>query len=114
MGAPVVHANGVGSGWSNDARDGKLTMLGRGLGDSQIVDGQGTVLARRLPAEGEGLVVAKVRLGRVAPADEIPAEASWTPDCSSSLIDSWRREGASGRDYYLTTARPQRNRRGRK
>ena len=109
VGAPIVHANVVGSGWSKDGREGKPPMLGRGMGDSQIVDAHGTVLVRRSHTEGEGLVVAKVQVGRVRPDDEIPADATWTPDCSSSLIDSWRREGASGRDYYLKTARPHRN-----
>ena len=109
VGAPVIHANVVGSGWSNDGRKGKPPMFGRGLGDSQIVDSGGTVLARRPNAEGEGLVLAKLRVGRVTPSEQIPADASWTPDCSTSLIESWRQGGASGRDYYLETARPHRN-----
>ncbi len=110
VGAPVIHSNVVGSGWSNDGREGKPPMLGRGLGDSQIVDSQGNVLASRSYSEGEGLVLADVEIGRVKPTQEIPADASWTPDCGASLIDSWRREGAYGRDYYLNTARPHRNR----
>lgn len=110
VGAPVIHANAVGSGWSNDGRKGKPPMLGRALGHSQIVDGQGRVLATRPYADGEGLVVASVTIARVEPTQEIPANESWTPDCSASLVDGWKREGASGRDYYLKTARPYRNR----
>ena len=109
VGAPVIHANVVGSGWSKDGRKGKPPMFGRGLGSSQIVDSHGKVLAIRPASDGEGLVLANVKIRRATPTEQIPSDAAWIPECSESLVDSWRREGASGRNYYLSTARPYRN-----
>lgn len=110
VGSPVVHANSVGSGWSPDGRDGKPPMLGRGLGDSQIVDAEGKILARRPHSEGEGVVFAEVQIARTTPAGEIPKEQFWTPDFTEVLMESWHNGGSYGREYYLETARPHRNR----
>jgi predicted amidohydrolase len=110
VGAPVVHANLVGDKWSQDARDGEPSMLIRTLGDSQIVDSNGSTLASRSYSEGEGVVIAEVQLGRVQPVEEIPISDFWTPDFTESSKDSWHNDGAAGRDYYLNTARPLRNR----
>ena len=112
VGAPVVHANTVGSAWSRDGRVGKPPMLGRGMGDSQVVDARGTVLARRPHTEGEGVVFADVTIGRTAPSDEIPKDAFWTPDFTSTWKKSWHSGGASGRQYYLDVARRHRKRTG--
>ena len=110
VGAPVVHANSVGSSWSRDGRKGKPPMLVRGMGDSQIVDANGRILARRPRSEGEGVVFAKVRIGRTKPAEEVPKEEFWTPDFTEVLKQSWYNGGFYGREYYLKTARPYRNR----
>ncbi|MCA9184507.1 MAG: hypothetical protein KDA99_02770, partial [Planctomycetales bacterium] len=110
VGAPVIHANTVGSGWSQDGRKGKPPMLGRGMGDSQIVDAEGKILARRPHTEGEGVVFAEIQIGRTAPEDEIPKEEFWTPDFTEVLKQSWHNGGSYGRDYYLKTARPHRSR----
>ena len=111
VGSPAVHANTVGSGWSQDGRPGKPPMLARGMGDSQIVDAQGKILARRPHSEGEGVVFAEVQIGRMTPADDVPEDEFWTPDFSEVLKQSWYNGGSYGREYYLKTARPHRNRR---
>ena len=110
VGSPVVHANTVGSGWSRDGRQGKPPMLGRGMGDSQIVDAQGKILARRPHSDGEGVVFADVQIGRTTPADDVPKDEFWTPDFTEGLKQSWYNGGSYGREYYLRTARPHRNR----
>ena len=110
VGSPVIHANTVGSSWSRDGRKGKPPMLVRGMGDSQIVDAQGKILARRPHSEGEGVVFAEVQTGRTSPADEVPKDEFWTPDFSETLKQSWYNGGSYGRKYYLETARPHRNR----
>lgn len=110
VGSPVVHANTVGSGWSRDGRQGKPPMLGRGMGDSQIVDAQGKILARRPHSDGEGVVFADVQIGRTMPADDVPKDEFWTPDFTKGLKQSWYNGGSYGREYYLRTARPHRNR----
>ena len=110
VGAPVVHANTVGSGWSQDGRSDKPPMLGRGMGDSQIADAKGTILARRLPAEGEGVVFADVQIGRTVPSEKVATDEFWTSDFTDILKQAWHNGGAYGREYYLSTARPHRNR----
>ncbi|MCA9265307.1 MAG: carbon-nitrogen hydrolase family protein [Planctomycetales bacterium] len=112
VGSPVIHANTVGSGWSRDGRKGKPPMLGRGMGDSQIVDARGTVLARRPHSDGEGVVFADVPIGRTMPADEVSDGEFWTPDFSDGLKQSWYNGGSYGREYYLNRARHHRNRQG--
>ena len=84
-------------------------MLGRAMGESQIVDAHGNVLARRPYAMGEGLVMADVRIGRLPPVEEIPPNEFWMPDFNEGMQSDWLRGGASGRNYYLETTRPRRN-----
>ena len=108
VGAPVVHASLVGEVWNTPAA-GNETLL-RFSGESQIADASGRTLARRSYAQGEGLVIADIEIGRVAPSEAIPDDASWTPDVSSQSQAAWASSGAAGRSIYISTTRPRRNR----
>ena len=106
-GAPIVHASLVGDVWNSPA-SGRPVLL-RFSGESQIADASGKTLARRSYAEGEGLVMAEIEIGRVAPSEPIPDAASWTPEVSAQSQAGWAASGAAGRAVYVNTTRPRRN-----
>ena len=106
-GAPIVHASLVGDVWSSPA-SGRPVLL-RFSGESQIADASGRTLARRSYAEGEGLVMAEIEIGRVAPSESIPDDASWTPEVTAQSQAAWAATGAAGRAVYVNTTRPRRN-----
>jgi predicted amidohydrolase len=108
VGAPVVHASLVGDVWHSPA-DGPAVVL-RFSGESQIADASGRTLARRGYAEGEGLVIAEIEIGRVPPSESIPNDAAaWTPEVSAQSQTAWATTGAAGRATYVKTTRPRRN-----
>jgi predicted amidohydrolase len=108
VGAPIIHASLVGDVWNTPA-GGNATLL-RFSGESQIADASGRTLARRSYAEGEGLVIADIEIGRVAPSESIPDDQSWTPEVSAQSQTGWATSGAAGRSVYINTTRPRRNR----
>jgi predicted amidohydrolase len=109
VGAPVIHANLVGDTWSYYTPEVKIPVLYRFMGESEIVDAYGKVLAQRPYSAGEGLVIANVTPGRVKPSEDVPEGEFWTSDFSELCKGVWYQGGAAGRDYYLTTAKPHRN-----
>jgi len=108
VGAPIIHASLVGEVWHTPT-NGNATLL-RFSGESQIADASGRTLARRSYAEGEGLVIADVEIGRVAPSEMIPDDRSWTPEVTPQSQMGWATSGAAGRSVYINTTRPRRNR----
>jgi predicted amidohydrolase len=107
-GAPVVHASLVGDVWNSPA-NGPAVVL-RFSGESQIADASGRTLARRSYAEGEGLVIAEIGIGRVPPSEPIPDDAAaWTPEVPAQSQTGWATSGAAGRSVYVKTTRPRRN-----
>ncbi len=109
VGAPVVHASLVGDVWNTaGSAFGGETLL-RFSGESQIADASGRTLARRGYAEGEGLVMAEIDMGRVEPTESIPDAASWTPEVPAQAQAGWATSGAAGRAVYVNVTRPHRN-----
>jgi len=107
LGVPVVHANLVGDTWQVSASDGRTPELLRFLGNSQIVDGNGRMLAHRRYSSGQGLVIANVQLGQVSgKRAPIPKDEFWFPEFSQQCKDWWY-GGGVGRDYYLKNLRKQ-------
>ena len=101
VGAPVVHASIVGPVPSAAAPDGTGSRTLQFSGESQIVDGHGKSVASRHFAEGEGVLVGEVELGRVMPSEAIPESAFWTPEGPSDTSTNWHTSGAAGRAIYL-------------
>ena len=110
VGAPVVHANPVGrvniADWQNPER----VVVYDYMGNSQIVNSSGEILAKRDRKQGEGVVVAEVTIGSKQPTEEVP-DRFWIPDVPD--LYPWafgnRSEGAQ---IYYTLTRPHRNKRG--
>jgi predicted amidohydrolase len=54
-------------------------------GETQIVNGQGEILARRAREDGAGVITADVQLGKIA-AQRMPIPNLWFSQTSTSLI----------------------------
>jgi len=105
VGAPVVHASIVGPVPSAGALDGSGSRTLQFSGTSQIVDGTGKSIAIRRFAEGEGILVGEIELGRVMPTESIPDGVFWTPEGPADSATSWHTSGAAGRAVYLKRRR---------
>jgi predicted amidohydrolase len=105
LGVPVVHANFTGSNPGYSALTFDRVANGRYLGSSQIVDAEGTTVAR-LGAE-QGVLIAEVAIGRQPSTEKIP-EDFWLPEVAESMRRRWATTGAAGRDYYLKETRAKR------
>jgi len=104
LGIPIIHASHCGLFEGRALLDFALhedrVYRSRYLGESQIVDGHGTVLARRTSEEGEGIILAEIMPGPVeGDRDPIP-DRFWIPELWGSLLRAWEKENALGQYYY--------------
>jgi predicted amidohydrolase len=111
LGVPVIHASHCGDFEGRALLDFALhderVYRSRYLGEAQIVDGRGTVLARRAREEGEGVIVAEITPGPVeGDRDPIP-DTFWIPQLWEPLLRAWEKENALGQ-YYYQNLRPAR------
>ncbi|HEY1972874.1 MAG TPA: carbon-nitrogen hydrolase family protein [Pseudonocardia sp.] len=83
LGVPVAVAGHVGSARFGTPLASGLSWDTELLGESQIVDRDGTVLARLSSADGEGHISATVTLEPPAPLDPL-SELSWIPNPSTT------------------------------
>jgi predicted amidohydrolase len=106
VGAPVVHASQCGA---LTCRMPGLPLGYRGHveGGASIADAHGRVLAFRDRREGEGIAVADVEPGRVAPADAIP-DRYWLHRRDPIAATTWAIQRAHGRRWYPRHARGRR------
>lgn len=108
LGVPVVHAAHCGSfegrflTYPGDERG--LPYRSSYVGATQIVDGDGTVLARRDVDEGPGVVAATVEVPDSPPTDVPAARSSpdrfWVPNLTVPHRLYWHHQNACGRAYY--------------
>src|SRR4051794_14334192 len=98
-GVPVAHASHVGPVRGE-------TPLGPGipwgtvmLGESQVCDRDGTVLARLTLEDGEGHVAADVQLGAPVPSDAI-RDRYWIPDMTVTTHAAWHGMNSHGALAY--------------
>ena len=106
LGTPVVHAphagRFAGESWPGEA----LPYRSHYLGETQIVDGRGEVLARKTHEEGEGVITARVVLGQVSSELTPIPDCFWIPEFPEGLHRQWESALKSGHDYYLSTTLP--------
>lgn len=98
VGAPVLHAAHAGElrcrmPWL------PLGYSGRFEGGTMIVAADGTVLACRDRADGEGIVVADVEVGRRAPITQAP-KGFWLHRRGALAAMTWHHQRLHGRRYY--------------
>ena len=108
LGVPVLQASHCGS-----LRTDFLLAPGSGVsvpyatdfvGATQIVDGDGTVLASRRTTEGPGIVYADVEPGAREPVTPLE-ERFWIPELPLLLRGYWHQQNVAGRSYYRRTGR---------
>jgi predicted amidohydrolase len=108
VGAPVVLASGVGRveiGAYNNP-NGKIKI--EYMGASQIVNAAGETLAMRSQADGEGVAVADLEMGRFRPLDDV-ADRLWIPEVPQFYNDVFHNNPPKGAKIYQDVVRPHRN-----
>lgn len=108
LGVPLVHASHAGEFEGLTPGDDDTRYRSRWLGETQIVDGHGEILARRHHREGEGVVIAEVTTGRVTGRQDPVPEDFWIPDLPEALLDAWNFLNQHGREYYAQVTLPHR------
>ncbi|MDB4433403.1 carbon-nitrogen hydrolase family protein, partial [bacterium] len=108
VGVPLVHASHAGEFEGVTPGDEGTAYRSRWLGETQIVDGHGEILARRHHREGEGLIVAEVKIGRVSGPQEPVPQGFWIPELPEVLLDAWENQNQHGRQYYAEVTLPHR------
>ena len=101
IGAPVLHAAHAGT------LEGKIAITPgihvatktRLMGETQIVDASGTILARLNIDEGPGMITADVELGSVPHSAE-PAQDFWSCDLPLMFRLFWSQQNAATRPLY--------------
>lgn len=104
VGAPVVHAAHAGRFEAGMPLLPGMPYRSGFLGEAQLVDAGGTVLARLRREEGEGLAVADIEPGRAGPAEELPA-GFWIPDLPWVIRMAWQYQNLHGKVYYRRRSR---------
>ncbi len=108
VGAPVILSNPVGPVEHHLVVDGKSSIVTVSyLGNSQIVDGYGNVVARRGQREGEGILYGTIDIGSVEPSEEIQ-DRIWIPEMPKYWLDRHENR-AAGYKLYQEVIRPSRN-----
>jgi predicted amidohydrolase len=100
LGVPVVHAAHAGE------LEGGLPLVpgfpyrSYYLGETQIVDGEGRILARMRHEDGEGFVSAELDLTeKHGPGETLP-EGFWIPNLPRAFRLMWTLQNLHGRSYY--------------
>jgi len=105
VGAPVTHASHAGDFEGCTPGNENKPYRSRFLGETQIVDGMGAVLARMTYDDGEGFVIAGLEVGRVPPSEVVPDDY-WIEPLPSITAYAWDALGKMGTEYYSSTMKP--------
>ena len=104
LGVPVVHAAHAGRFEGKMPGLPGLRYRSHYLGETQIVDASGAILARRTFEQGEGVITAKIALGRQEPRESIPP-GFWIPEFHPMFKLFWHGLNLFGRRYYQKVTR---------
>jgi N-carbamoylputrescine amidase len=106
LGVPVVHASHAGEFEGLTPGNESMPYASRYLGESQITDGNGQVLARMTYEDGEGMIMADITPGQAAGVSAPIPDDFWTVELPSGAIKAWDYLNQLGREYYAATVRP--------
>lgn len=106
LGVPVVHASHAGEFEGLTPGNESMPYVSRYLGETQITDGVGRVLARMTCEDGEGVITADITPGKVAGASAPIPDNFWTGELPSMAAKAWEHLNPLGRQYYAATVRP--------
>lgn len=99
IGAPVVMPSHVGDVSFETPLAPGLRWRTQLVGETQICERDGRILARLAYADGEGHVAADVELAPPAPVDEVP-DRFWIPKMTASIWGAWHSLNAHGALKY--------------
>ncbi len=99
LGCPVVHAAHAGRFNGNTPLLPGFPYESFFLGETQIVDAGGEILARMKQSEGEGHIMADITPGRRQPAETIP-DGFWIPKLPAPIRFAWWYQNLHGKWYY--------------
>jgi predicted amidohydrolase len=106
LGVPVVHAahagNFVGHSWPDENH----VYASHYLGEAQIVDGKGNVLARMSREEGEGVITADISFGSIAGEPEPITDRYWIAEFPEGIYRNWESALKAGHEYYSSRTLP--------
>ena len=100
LGVPVIHASHAGE------IEGKLPLVpgfpykSHLLGETQIVDGTGQILARMRYEDGEGFITADIDITRRESPTETVPDKFWIPDLPLQIRFMWWLQNLHGAWYY--------------
>jgi predicted amidohydrolase len=107
LGVPVVHAAQAGDFVGRAWPDQSAAYRSHYLGEAQIVDGKGGILARMSREEGEGIITADISFGPVADEPEAIPDRFWIAEFPEGTYRRWESDLKTGHEYYLSTTLPQ-------
>ncbi len=107
LGVPVIHAAHAGSFTAKMPLMPMIPYRSFYMGNTQIVDADGTVLAKLGPEDGEGVVTAEIELGRKKPSLKIP-DGFWIPRIHPFVRFVWFYQNLHGKCYYAIVRRTKR------
>jgi len=108
LGVPVVHAAHAGDFEGEMPLMPNIPYKSYYLGETQIVDGTGKVLAHLSYEDGEGIVMADIDLAQKwEPSEAIP-DRFWIPELPPQLLQTWQFMNRHGEEYYQRETIPYR------
>jgi predicted amidohydrolase len=106
LGVPVVHASHAGRFEGRSWPGEPYPFPSSYLGETQIVNGRGEILARMSREDGEGVITAGVAVGEL-PGKRIPIpDRFWIPEMPAEEIHQWEAQLKSGHEFYLSNTLP--------
>jgi predicted amidohydrolase len=106
LGVTVVHASHAGRFEGLSWPGPPAPFSSSYLGETQIVNGRGEILARLSEQDGEDIITAEITLGAVA-GERVPIpERFWIPDMPADEHRLWEAQLKSGHQYYVSNTQP--------
>lgn len=106
MRVPVVFASHAGDFKGYKPPDETTLQHRPYMGETQIVDGHGNVLAHMTRDDGEGVIVADITPGMVdVPPIPLP-ERFWIPELTAPYLSAWDELNRFGEAYYQRVTMP--------
>lgn len=108
LGIPVIHAAHAGDFEGEMPGMPNIPYKSYYLGDTQIVDGSGEILAHLSREEGEGIILADIDfMQKWTPSEPIP-DRFWIPELPPQLVQTWQFQNRHGEAYYRNVTKPYR------
>lgn len=107
LGVPIIHANHCGKIMANNFPDSDKVQTRQLVGATQIIDGNGHVLAKRHFSEDAGIVISDISWDTSKRIEERDfPNKYWIPDLPEAYINAWDTINPKAKIYYENVALP--------